>query len=150
LDLREAQEQQLSNENTCQAIFVVWDIEDCLENGRLVWATTWGAAGRKHASENSNHDSKDKDRTSVEVNTLGEEKDETDELDTVKMAEEYWAAMNSPPNIHIAMDPASKKEFIAGYAKDRGLEPVWNHCDSNPTNWVLGRRFFWTRAGRTL
>jgi hypothetical protein len=72
----------------------------------------------------------------------GTDEADTNELNMIKMAEEYWAATNPPPNIYIAMDPEFKKEFVAGYAKDRGLGQIWSHCDSDPANWVPGRHFF--------
>jgi hypothetical protein len=126
---------------------VAWDIEDCLEQA-IGWANTRGAVKRKESEESADRQSAEtKDENCATAASEGTEEIDGEELDTIKMAEEYWAVTNPPPNIHIVMDPEFKREFIAGYTKDRGLEPVWNHCDSDPANWVPGRRFFRDESG---
>jgi hypothetical protein len=109
-DLIEAQERQSNDESTQRATFIAWDIEDCLEDGHSVWAITRRAAEQKKMSKGPLNPSNDHVKEKVKLNSTSKgDEAETDDLDTIKMAEEYWAAMNPPPNIHIAMDSGLKK-----------------------------------------
>ena len=70
-----------------------------------------------------------------------------DDLDTLKITEEYWGALNPPPNVHVHITEELRKEWIEGYLNDPILNKTYGDPASSIEKWRQGQRFFRTEDG---
>lgn len=68
-------------------------------------------------------------------------------LDTVVASEEYWGAVNPPPNLHVSMKKDLLDAFVKGYQEDPAFRHIWDDPKSEPNGWTPGHRFFKDDSG---
>ena len=72
---------------------------------------------------------------------------EGDKLDELQPNEEYWAATNPPPNLHVAVDDAVLHGWIDGYAKDEAFRAIWERKLQDPGNTSSNNRYMKDERG---
>ena len=121
------QEHQLMGDPRIASTFMVWTLDECLET----IGSAWKAAKKDPMCEG------DPDVSQPE----------NDALDSLETTEEYWGAVNPPPNVHVHMDPDFQKQWIEAYQEDPVLRKIWNNPASAVENWQQSRRFFKSDEG---
>ena len=119
-DLDDKQERIRAGDPRTKLAFVAWSIDDC-----LVEKSTFQGEANSQLNNTS----------------------EVTELDTLEATEEYWGALNPPPNIHIHIDDDLKQQWMKGYESDPVLGKTWMDPASLTDNWKQGQRFFRTEDG---
>ena len=128
-DLAAEQERQLAGDPTIASTFVAWTLDECLETIGSTWTAARNGPVAEHAAAfNLTHS-------------------EDEALDTLQTTEEYWGAVNPPPNVHVHMNPDFRKQWIKAYQEDPVLKKVWNDPLSATENWQQSRRFFKSNEG---
>ncbi|KDR77389.1 hypothetical protein GALMADRAFT_36776, partial [Galerina marginata CBS 339.88] len=61
--------------------------------------------------------------------------------------DEYWGATHPPPNVHVAMDPELKKNWVDGYKVDPHFKSIWKDKESDLDSWKEGYRYFKDKDG---
>ena len=128
-DLVVEQEEQLTGDPRIASTFVAWTLDECLETVNSAWLT---AREDLVDERNLEHD-------------LTHPEDDT--LESLETTEEYWGAVNPPPNVHVHMNPDFREQWIAAYQEDPVLSKVWNDPSSAIENWQPSRRFFKSDEG---
>ena len=103
-----------------KSVFTAWSIDDCLE-----------------------HKSIFQGETNQQVNDQPEDAG----IDTMEITEDYWGALNPPPNVHIHIADDLRQQWIKGYQTDPILAKTWHDPASLAENWKQGQRFFKTDEG---
>lgn len=128
-DLVVEQEQQLTGDPRIANAFVAWTLNECLKNIGSAWITARkGSTGERKQDQDSL-------------------RPDNDALDVLETTEEYWGAVNPPPNVHIHMDPNFQRQWVDAYQDDPVLKKVWNDPASAVENWQQSRRFFKSDEG---
>jgi hypothetical protein len=152
-DLASVQETWLEKEPAKRATFVAWSLSDCLEDQKCAFATTRGMRLRKEMIPDGVSTLKaggGEDSVIIQENLQPSKVDlptEEEELDSLQVTEEYWGALNPPPNIHIEMDRDFREAFVADYQQDVVLKRIWNDKSTNEEHWKPGQRYFKNEDG---
>ena len=131
--LAEEQERSL-NRTSEKAAFTAWSIAECLEGTKATWFT-------ETAKDDSGADEAES------VNDQDQLPQESDDLDTLPVGEEYWDASNPAPNLHVEMDPEFIKEWVKDYESDQTFGSIWKDDKRELKNWRQDGRFLKDHRG---
>ena len=124
-----------SNPSLGKAAFMAFNIDDCLEE---IKETSINTRSSHHKSNNASPV-----RSALPNDLTGA----MDETRPVEQSDEYWGAVNPPPNILVHLDEETIREWVKGYAEDPHLVKIWKDPKTTVKNWIPGHRFFKDEKG---
>ncbi|RDB26459.1 Transposon Ty3-G Gag-Pol polyprotein [Hypsizygus marmoreus] len=128
--LNAMQEELYNREPAQQATFVAWDLEDCLENQALVWATRKCQPQPQRTQNQNNH------------KNLSKEASDEDELSQQAGYEEGYKKTGSPAHLLVEMTPETISKFATGYLNDMFFKMRLEQCTATTDEWRPGICFF--------